>query len=175
LGGFVLMSGFVTVYNYLGFRLLGAPFDLPKAVVGLLFVMYFSGTISAAVAGSLADRVGRRPVVLCGIAVVAVGLLLTTIDALAAVAAGLLVFTAGFFAAHAVVSSWVGRRATTNRALASGGYLFFYYLGSSVGGTAGGAAYEHGGWAATAAYVLVLAAVGAALVATVKPQRPLRS
>src|SRR5207253_8264567 len=26
--GFVLMGGFVTVYNYLGFRLLGAPFGL---------------------------------------------------------------------------------------------------------------------------------------------------
>ena len=38
------MATFVTVYNYLGYRLIAAPFGLPQAVVALLFVMYLAGT-----------------------------------------------------------------------------------------------------------------------------------
>ena len=160
---FALMSTFVTVYNYLGYRLIAAPFGLPQAVVALVFVMYLAGTFSSPAAGSLADRVGRRPVLLGACVVTAAGLALTLPGSLPAVAVGLLVMTTGFFAAHSVASGWVGRRADSGRAQASGLYLFAYYLGSSVGGSAGGLAYEHGHWPATVAYGLVLLAV--ALVA----------
>jgi predicted MFS family arabinose efflux permease len=157
--GLVLMATFVTVYNYLGYRLISAPFGLPQAVVALVFVMYLAGTVSSPAAGSLADRVGRRPVLLGACLVTAAGLLLTLPDSLPVVAAGLMVLTTGFFAAHTVASGWVGRRAATGRAQASGLYLFAYYLGSSVGGSGGGLAYEHGHWAALVAYGLVLLAV----------------
>lgn len=158
--GLVLMAGFVTVYNYLGYRLIAAPFDLPQWLAGLVFLMYLAGTFSSPTAGSLADRAGRRPVLLGAFAVTAGGLLLTLSGSLPVLAAGLLVFTAGFFAAHSVASGWVGRRAAAEKAQASALYLFAYYAGSSVGGSAGGQAYEHGHWPATVVYGLVLLAVG---------------
>ncbi|WP_329252309.1 MFS transporter [Actinoallomurus sp. NBC_01490] len=161
--GLVLMAMFVTVYNYLGYRLIAAPFGLPESVVALVFLMYLAGTFSSPVAGSLADRIGRRRVLLGACALAACGLLLTLPDSLPAVGAGLLVMTTGFFAAHTVASGWVGRRATTAKAHASALYLFAYYLGSSVGGSAGGLAYEHGHWSATVVYGVALLAV--ALVA----------
>jgi predicted MFS family arabinose efflux permease len=160
-----LMSMFVTVYNYLGYRLIAAPFGVPQSVATLVFVMYLAGTFSSPLAGSLADRVGRRPMLLGACAVTAAGLLLTLAGSLPAVAAGLMIMTTGFFAAHTVASGWVGRRAATGRAQASGLYLFSYYLGSSVGGSAGGLAYQHGHWPATVVYGLVLISV--ALLAAV--------
>ena len=60
LAGFVLMGGFVTLYNFIGYRLMQAPFGLSAAVVGLVFLAYLGGTTSAAVAGRVADRFGRR-------------------------------------------------------------------------------------------------------------------
>jgi MFS transporter, YNFM family, putative membrane transport protein len=179
--GFVLMAMFVTVYNYLGYRLLGAPFGLPESVVALVFVMYLAGTVSSPAAGSLADRVGRRPVLLGACALTACGLALTLPNSLPAVAAGLLVMTSGFFAAHSVASAWVGRRAATARAHASALYLFAYYLGSSVGGSAGGLAYEHGHWPATVAYglallaVAFLAALGVRVSAGQRTERPVEA
>ncbi|MEV0407957.1 MFS transporter [Actinoallomurus sp. NPDC050550] len=157
----VLMAGFVTVYNYLGYRLLAAPFGLPQWVTGLVFLMYLAGTVSSPAAGSLADRVGRRPVLFGAFALVAAGLLATLPHALPVLAVGLLVFTAGFFAAHSVASGWVGRRAAAGKAQASALYLFAYYAGSSLGGSAGGLAYEHGRWPATVGYALALLAVAA--------------
>jgi len=162
--GLVLMSMFVTVYNYLGYRLIAAPFGLSHSLVALVFVMYLAGTFSSPAAGSLADRLGRRPVLLGACTVSGAGLLLTLADSLPVLAIGLLVMTGGFFAAHSVASGWVGRRAGSGRAQASGLYLFAYYLGSSVGGSAGGLAYEHGRWPATVGYGLFLLTV--ALLAT---------
>ncbi|MBO2029269.1 hypothetical protein J4734_11975 [Klebsiella pneumoniae] len=51
---------------------------------------------------------------------------------------GMLLFSAGFFAAHSVASSWIGPRARRARGQASSLYLFSYYLGSSLAGTLGG-------------------------------------
>jgi MFS transporter, YNFM family, putative membrane transport protein len=163
----VAMSMFVTVYNYLGFRLIAAPFRLPGSLVALVFVMYLAGTFGSPVAGSLADRIGRRPVLVCGCLVASAGLLLTLPASLPSVATGLLIMTMGFFTVHTVASGWVGRRAAARgaagRAQASALYLFSYYLGSSVGGSTGGVAYEHGGWPATVGYGVVL--MSAALLA----------
>jgi predicted MFS family arabinose efflux permease len=162
--GLLLMSGFVTVYNFLGFRLLAPPFHLPQAVVGLMFLMYLGGTWSSATAGRLADRFGRRTVLAGALVVLATGLVMTLPGSVPVVGAGLLVFTVGFFAAHSVASGWVGSRARTARAQASALYLFAYYLGSSVGGSAGGVAFERAGWPAVVTYVFVLAVLAAMML-----------
>jgi MFS transporter, YNFM family, putative membrane transport protein len=163
---FLLMGAFVTAYNYLGFRLLAPPFELPATLVGLVFLGYLAGTWASTGAGRLGDRWGRRRVLWAAVLLAIAGGWLTLPDLLPAVLAGLLVVTVGFFAAHSLASSWVGRRASMlpdgSPAVASSLYLFAYYLGSSVGGAAGGIFYDAGGWAAVVGYVTVL--LGAALV-----------
>ncbi|WP_433610224.1 MFS transporter [Prescottella agglutinans] len=160
--GFLLMGGFVSAYNFLGFRLLEAPFSLPEALVGLVFLMYLAGTYTAAAAGSAADRFGRAVVLLGAVVTMVLGLTITLVQVLPLVLLGMLLFTGGFFAAHSVASGWVGRLATEHRAEASSMYLFAYYLGSSVAGACAGVAYASGGWPATVAFVGVL--LGVALV-----------
>jgi YNFM family putative membrane transporter len=90
------------------------------------------------------------------------GLLVTLVDAVVAVVLGVGLATFGFFAAHSVASSWVGRRAQPPQALASGIYLFFYYLGSSVVGWFTGYVYEH--WAWPGVVTLLGAILGIALL-----------
>ncbi|MBO0850772.1 MAG: MFS transporter, partial [Pseudonocardia sp.] len=58
--GFLFMGCFVTVYNYLDFRLLEPRFHLSQAVVGLIFVVYLAGSFSSTAAGRMVDRFGRR-------------------------------------------------------------------------------------------------------------------
>lgn len=169
--GFVLMGGFVTVYNYLGYRLLRPPFDLPPAAVGLIFLAYLAGTAASALAGRLADARGARVVLIGSVLVAIAAILLTVPDVLLTVLAGLVLVTVGFFAAHAVASGWVSRRAATARGQAAGVYLFAYYLGSSVGGWIGGLVFERGGWTTTALYVTAMFAV--ALLPTLRV--PVRS
>lgn len=102
----LLMGGFVAAYNYLGYRLSAAPFRLRPALVGLVFLAYLAGTVSSTMAGRLADRYGRRPVLAASIVVMLAGVATTVPDRLACVLVGLVVLTAGFFGAHSVASGW---------------------------------------------------------------------
>ncbi|WP_068015461.1 MFS transporter [Nocardia mexicana] len=163
---FVLMGSFVSMYNFLGYRLTTEPFGLSAATVGLVFVMYLAGTVTSAAAGRLADRHGRARVLAISICAMAVGLVITIPDNLPLILLGVLLCTAGFFAAHSVASGWVGAAATGNRAAASSLYLFAYYLGSSIVGAAAGLAYSWHGWAGLAGYVGILVLAAAVLVAT---------
>lgn len=154
--GFLLMGGFVSVYNMLGYRLLAAPFSLPELIVGLVFLMYLSGTVSSSVAGRVADRWGRQRTLLAAEVTALAGLLLTLPGQLVWVLLGMLLFTAGFFAAHAIASGWVGLIAVEHRAEASSLYLFAYYVGSSVLGAVVGVAYSAAHWNGTTGYVAAL-------------------
>jgi YNFM family putative membrane transporter len=144
---FLLMGAFVSMYNYIGYRLLAPPYAMRQSAVGALSVLYLLGIFSSVWAGKLADRLGRRNVLWMVMAAMLAGLLLTLAPSLVAIVAGMGLFTFGFFASHSVASSWVGRRARPPQALASALYLFFYYLGSSVVGWLSGVIWGHAGWA----------------------------
>lgn len=135
---FLLMGSFVTVFNYISFRLSAAPYSLSHALISFLFFSYVIGSGSSAWAGGLADRIGRRKVLWWMVLTMVAGLVLISLQPLTAIAAGAVVLAFGFFGSHTITSSWVGRRALGARAQASSLYLLFYYLGASVIGTAGG-------------------------------------
>jgi YNFM family putative membrane transporter len=164
---FLIMGSFVTIYNYIGFRLAAPPFLLGQAAIGSIFVVYLIGGAASAVMGRLADRYGRRNVLWISEAIFLAGVLTTLANAIVPIVAGIAVLTVGFFGAHSVASSWVGRRAADNRAHATALYLFAYYLGSSVLGSLGGVVYGSGGWAATVFAVAVVLAVALTIAVTV--------
>ncbi|ROS73642.1 MFS transporter [Cellulomonas sp. PhB143] len=165
--GFLLMGGFVALYNYLGFRLSAPPFVLPQALTSLLFVAYLAGTWSSSRAGGIASRRGRLPVLLGGTALFAGGAALTLAGSLVVVVAGLVVAIAGFFAAHAVASGWTAAEASVGRAQAASLYNFAYYAGSSLLGWLGGVAFTRGGWGGTVALIVGAAALAAAVATAV--------
>lgn len=165
---FLLMGGFVAVYNYLAFHLTGTPYLLPASLIGLMFLAYLGGTVSSPLAGRLASRHGRLPVMLGSMAVMLVGLLLTLAPPLPVLLAGLVLMTAGFFAAHSVASGWAGARIPGARSQATGLYNLAYYAGSSVLGWALGFVLAGAGWggvvAAVCAAVVLAGLVSAALL-----------
>lgn len=154
--GFLLMGAFVTLFNYIGYRLLDAPWHLSQAVVGLLSVVYLTGSWSSPKAGALTSRLGRGPVMLGATAIMLLGLLATAFNSLWLILPGMMLFTAGFFAAHAVASGWIGPRARRARGQASSLYLFSYYVGSSVAGTLGGLFWHNFGWRGITLFISVL-------------------
>ncbi|WP_338670261.1 MFS transporter [Pantoea dispersa] len=154
--GFLLMGAFVTLFNYIGYRLLSAPWSLSQAVVGLLSVVYLTGSWSSPKAGAMTSRFGRGPVMTGATAIMLAGLLLTAFNSLWLILPGMMLFTAGFFAAHSVASGWIGPRARRAKGQASSLYLFSYYVGSSVAGTLGGVFWHRYGWPGVTLFISAL-------------------
>ncbi len=156
LEGFLLMGSFVTLFNYIGYRLMQSPWTLSQTVVGLLSVAYLTGTWSSPRAGAMTSKYGRGPVMIGSATIMLIGLLLTLFSSLWLIFPGMLLFTAGFFAAHSVASSWIGPRARRAKGQASSLYLFSYYLGSSIAGTLGGVFWHSYGWNGVGGFIAAM-------------------
>lgn len=154
--GCLAMGVFVTVYNYVGFRLMAAPYFLSATATGLVFSAYLFGVVASSWSGALADRFGRGPLLISGVCIMSAGLLCTMGSALTLIVSGIVLLTIGFFITHSVASGWVGRLAQGAKGHASSLYLLGYYLGSSVIGSAGGWFWQHWGWNAVAGFAICL-------------------
>jgi YNFM family putative membrane transporter len=173
LEAFLLMGAFVTLFNYIGYRLLAEPYHLSQSLVGLFSVVYLSGIYSSAKIGALADKLGRRKVLWSVIVLMLAGVALTMFTPLPVVIVGVLMFTFGFFGAHSVASSWIGRRALKAKGQASSLYLFSYYAGSSVAGTAGGMFWHYAGWNGIGLFIGVLLLIALAVALRLARLEPL--
>lgn len=161
---FLLMGGFVAIYNYLGFVLIAPPFSLPPWEMSLLFLAYLAGSVSSPQAGALAARWGRLPVLIGSTVAMVAGVLLTLSSWLPLVLVGLLVLTAGFFAAHAIASGWTPASAPRGAtAQASSLYYLAYYGGSSLLGWLLGFALVGLGWPGVAGSVVAMCLLAAGI------------
>jgi YNFM family putative membrane transporter len=151
--GFLLLGSFITVYNYISYRLLAPPYSLSQTVVGSIFLVYLIGIGSSAWVGNLAGRLGRPRVLWTMFLLMISGIGLTLFRPLPVVIIGVAALTFGFYGGHSITSSWVGLRAKQAKAQASSLYLFSYYLGSSVIGFAGGFFWSGYGWAGVAVFL----------------------
>ena len=136
--GFLIMGGFVTLYNYIGYPLMSPPYNLSQTVVGCIFFVYLVGTFSSTYMGKLADHVGSSKVLCLSIGIMLSGFLITLNGNLYIKIMGVAILTFGFFGSHSVASSWVGKCGGLDKAQASSLYLLFYYIGASVIGVVGG-------------------------------------
>lgn len=168
IAGSLMLGSFMTVYNYLGFRLQGEPFWLSQSAAGLVFLAYPMGSLASAIMGAQAARFGRGPVFIVCVLVMICGLALMFPDSLAFLIAGLLVMTFGFFGAHAIASSWAPAMVAQDKAQASSLYLLSYYVGGAVAGTAGGLFWDSHGWLGVSAFsgAMMLGILGVAIALT---------
>jgi YNFM family putative membrane transporter len=160
--GFVLMGSFVTLYNYVGYRLIGAPFKLNQTQIGAIFTVYLTGVVASPWSGKMADAFGRGRVLIASLVLMIVGVLLTMSISLPVIVGGIACLTFGFFAGHAVASGWVGRLALHAKGQAAALYLLAYYIGSSVIGSYGGHFWTAFGWGGVVGLIAALLLVGLA-------------
>mgnify|MGYP003488503648 FL=1 len=165
LQAFLLMGGFVAVYNTLAFRLEQAPYNLNLMQVSWLFLAYLAGAISSNWVWRFARTRPPTGVLLVCLAVMLGGVGLTMLSPLWAIIVGLVLFTAGFFGAHSIASGLVGRRAAGRPGASQAPPLYNlgYYGGSSLLGWAGGTAFAAAGWNGTVALIAGVTLIAAAL------------
>ncbi|SHN16414.1 MFS transporter, YNFM family, putative membrane transport protein [Chitinophaga sp. CF418] len=164
LAAFLLMGGFVSIYNYTGFHLEEPPFSLPHYVIACIFLMYTLGVSGTMVAGRLSDKIAPAKLIRFFIPATAVGLLLMLISQLVVFIGGLGIFTFSFFGTHTLASRIVSQEAKEGKSSATSLYWLFYYAGSAIIGTATGVVLTGWGWATFIFSLLLLVIAGFLLV-----------
>lgn len=95
---FLIMGGFVTLYNYIGYSLMAPPYNLSQTLVGCIFIVYLIGTFSSTFMGKLADSNGSSKVLCLSIGIMLLGCLTTVHGSLSIKIVGVALFTFGFLA-----------------------------------------------------------------------------
>ncbi|XBC38715.1 MAG: MFS transporter [Buchnera aphidicola (Melaphis rhois)] len=161
--GFFLMGSFITVFNYVGYRLLLEPFFVSQETIGILSIVYLIGVYSSPKAGILIEKYGEGRMLIISLVIMIVGLIISQWNRIIIIFLGLFLFSAGFFAAHSVTSTCIGQQARNNRGYTSSIYLFSYYLGSSILGTISGIFWTIGKWTGISTIVIVFLYIGIVL------------
>lgn len=159
-----LMGSLVSVYNFLGFKLEGDPYNLPHYLISLIFLMYAFGIMGNLLAGRIIDTYSPHKVLRVFLSVVCLGLLLISLSNLFLVVLGLMIFTTTFFASHTVAGKLVAQMAEGYRTTATSFYWFFYYFGSSFIGTYTGVFVNNGLWNLYFATLIILCILSFAAV-----------
>ncbi len=154
--GFFFMGSFVTLFNYIGFRLSEPPFSFSQAIIGTIFIVYLFGSFSSVYMGKKADLYGHARILTLSVLLTVLGGVLTISSSIAVIMIGISIFTFGFFACHSIASSWIGERVSFHKAHASSLYLLLYYLGSSLAGTIGGVFWSLFHWNGVICFIGVL-------------------
>lgn len=144
-GSFAVFS---STFNYLPFRLAGAPFHLTTEQITLLYLVYIVGIFMGPLSGRIANRFGAATAMIGGVTVLAISLALVLAPSLTCVVLGLAGICTGFFTVHAAAVGALNRRLSSGQGRANALYVLFYYIGGWSGITLTGLAYKYSGWAA---------------------------
>ncbi|MGE5681862.1 MAG: MFS transporter, partial [Bacillota bacterium] len=109
------LGTFVSIYNYLAFRMQSAPFYLPHEILASIYLMYLAGSAGSMSAGTLSDKFSSQKVLPAMVSFLLAGLLLMLAQNLAVVILGLGIFTASFFGAHTTASRIVAQYSYKSR------------------------------------------------------------
>ncbi len=162
LGGLNFMI-FINLYTYLTFRLSDPPWDLGSSSLGLLFLTYLAGTLSAGLSGRVHfSRI--LPMMAAGVLLLASGTLMLLSSHLAVIIAGLLCNAFGFFLTHSLTNTWINQKADFGKASASSMYSVFYYLGAAAGIYYLNFSWQLAGWVAVVASSLLILLINLSLI-----------
>jgi len=161
----LMMGAFVSIYNYLSFRLEAPPFSLPSYIVAAVFMMYLTGIAGSIVAGWYTNRFRASSIlkVLIGIFLISTLMLLAPNIWIFVIGLGIATFS--FFGAHTMASHIISQHVASGKSTATSIYWLFYYVGSSIIGTVMGAALSNLGW--TLFIVILIAILILALLAAI--------
>ncbi|HAO28333.1 MAG TPA: MFS transporter, partial [Chryseobacterium indologenes] len=134
----LLMGVFVSVYNYLTFKLEQKPFSLSHFIIAFIFLMYIFGVFGTMIVGKLSKKFPMNTILKGFILFMLAGAMLLLSENIYILIFGLGLFTLSFFAAHTMASQMTALYAKRGKSSATSIYWLFYYFGSSILGSGTG-------------------------------------
>ncbi len=168
--GFAVLFSIVATFTYANFFLAAPPYGLGPAALGSIFVVYLLGAAATPVASRLALRIGRTRTVWVGAATAVTGLFLTLAQPLPLIVLGMALVAIGIFVEQVLSIGYVALAARGARSTAVGLYVTCYYTGGSLGGIVPALIYARLGWPGCVVLVLLVQAAAMTITWRVWPR-----
>ena len=76
------MGSFVTIFNYIGYRLILEPFLLCQSSIGFVSIIYLTGVYSSPKAGILIHKYDRNDILIASLFLMIIGIFITQFNQL---------------------------------------------------------------------------------------------
>jgi predicted MFS family arabinose efflux permease len=162
--GFGVLFNFICTFTYVSFHLAAPPYELSASWLGVIFVVYLTGSVLTPWTGWAVGRFGRRRFMVRVIALWGAGIALTLAPSLPLIILGLAISAGCGLICQAISTGYVTITAKAGRSSAVGLYVTSFYIGGSFGAALGGFAWTLGRWPACAALVFAMLVILAAIV-----------
>lgn len=163
-GSFIIGAGvfFATigVFTYLPYYLTAPPFRLSTAVVSSIYLVYFAGVATSLITARLTRSISGQKVMAVGLAIAALGVLITEVKSIPMVLLGLVVLCIGMFTVQSTAPAFVNSNAHAAKGGAGALYTSFYYFGASFGSAIPGYALQSWGWTGVVSTCLAALMIG---------------
>ena len=166
----LLMGVFVSVYNYLTFRLESPPFSLNHLFVAFIFLMYTFGVFGTMATSRLSQRFEQKYILRIFIITMLGGVCLLLSHNVTVLIIGLALLTFSFFAVHTMASRLITLHAKEGKSSATSIYWLFYYFGSSILGSGTGYLLHATSW--TGFVTVLLLTVAISFLLTIRNRNP---
>ncbi len=173
--GFGVLFNFIATYTYIGFRLAAPPYRFSNSALGLLFLTYLVGMVSAPLAGRGVVLLGRRGFMFVLVAAWITGALLLLAPQIPAIILGLVLCAGSGLLSQAVSTGYVAGSTKEGRSSAVGLYFTSFYIGGSIGAFLPGLTWEVWGWPVVVAEVATMLSIMGLVVALAWPATAPRS
>ncbi len=142
----LMMGTFVSVYNYLSFRLEMPPFSLPHYVISLLFLIYITGVGGTITIGALTNRMHSFRMLKILLVLFLIGTLGLFVEELWLLVLGLSLLTFSLLGIQTVVNKIISQYAIEGKSTANCLYLICQYMGAGGIGSLTGHILSKWGW-----------------------------
>jgi len=163
-GSFIIGAGvfFATigVFTYLPYYLTAPPFELSTAIVSSIYLVYLAGVATSLINAQLTRSISGRKVMAVGLAIAALGVLITEVKSIPLVLLGLVVLCVGMFTVQSTAPAFVNSNAHSAKGGAGALYTSFYYFGASLGSAIPGYALQAWGWTGVVSTCLAALSIG---------------
>jgi YNFM family putative membrane transporter len=144
---FCLFFVFAALMNFLPFELKKINPAFGETGIGILYLGYSMGIVVSLNTRRIINRFGNESDAIgAGIVVFGVGTLFFMFENYLVMFVTMFVFCAGLFTAHSLLSGFVNKLASHNKAIANGLYISFYYTGGTLGSVLPGLIFQKFGW-----------------------------
>ncbi len=147
MGAFLVLFCFQGALNFMPFEIKSLEPDITPAKIGLLYVGYIIGIITALLVGRIKRLLGGDlRAIIWGFVIFGIAPLVMLLKSFWWLFFAVFIICIGMFIVHSVLSAFVNSISSEKKGITNGLYLAFYYTGGTIGTTMPSYLYHYFGW-----------------------------